>query len=302
MPILDIQEDGPDESIQDYLKKNNTEIDENILGTGNFATIHKVANQNYAIKILSKTSEYTDAKNIPGELLPLIFSNSCLHVIKVSEIYLKCNGKITAHSNLQNVFLPSEILGIKMEYMPGFLDLIDRPPTLPSQIKKIFSEVLKGVAYLHENKVLHRDLKPDNILANNKFSEAKIIDFGLGKLEEQCTKENSKCGSLTYVPPETFDGCISTKKTDIWSIAAVIYALTFAEYPFTDDIEKPGKISQNIQKYKTHTSFQGYHKTKTVYSKGEPVGFWPLLNDMLNLDLNKRPSAENALSDYSYFK
>ena len=82
-----------------------------------------------------------------------------------------------------------------------------------------------GLAYLHDKKIVHRDIKANNILLTSD-KKVKIADLGLAKeLQEKSQKMKSLCGTKLYFSPEMIRGKGYTYKTDIWSLGCTIYKL-----------------------------------------------------------------------------
>lgn len=94
----------------------------------------------------------------------------------------------------------------------------------------IFRQVLRGVKYLHDQNICHRDLKMTNILINSK-GHVTIIDFGFAIESHQ--KLRMYCGTPSYMPPEMVNKkAYLGKPLDIWSLAVVLYKLLTGDYPF----------------------------------------------------------------------
>ena len=92
---------------------------------------------------------------------------------------------------------------------------------------------------MKENKIIHRDLKLENILIkyednNNKY-KIKIADYGNSKRLDSLSKINcnSKVGTLMYMAPEILNGKKYNYKCDLWSIGVIIYRLRFVKSPFS---------------------------------------------------------------------
>ena len=81
---------------------------------------------------------------------------------------------------------------------------------------KLLLGVSKGLLYLHKNNILHRDIKPKNILIGND-NEAKIIDFGLSKIQRKLDKAFYSYGSLSFMAPEIFSDQGYNDSCDVWS-------------------------------------------------------------------------------------
>jgi serine/threonine protein kinase len=98
--------------------------------------------------------------------------------------------------------------------------------------KYIFKQVIEGLAYCHQHNILHRDIKPDNILINGR-GRIKICDFGVSKAVIQEERMHEQCGTPAYIAPEIlkgegYDGFTS----DIWSAGVMLYAMLYGTVPF----------------------------------------------------------------------
>lgn len=110
-----------------------------------------------------------------------------------------------------------------------------------SQIKFIFHELLEGLEYLHNKGVLHRDLKPDNILLNNKGG-IKIGDFGLARFFSKVVKKRytNQVATIYYRAPELFLGEENySTEIDIWSLGCIFLELLTGDIVFRAHKEKP---------------------------------------------------------------
>ncbi len=135
---------------------------------------------------------------------------------------------------------------IVMEYMPkGSLFSVlhsNQELTWGNRIR-IAADMAKGLAFLHQEGILHRDIKSLNVLLNNHL-EAKLTDFGLSKVknESQSTTIQSSAGTYAWMAPElatSDDGC--TRQTDIYSLGITFWELTSREIPFKK-VAKPSLI------------------------------------------------------------
>ncbi len=168
-----------------------------------------------------------------------------------------------------------------------------------NQLAVLFYQMFSGIAYLHTNNIVHRDLKLENILiseievdkkTNDRYFWIKIIDFGTAKYFEKNKKEKSVVGSSYYIAPEVLKKSYN-EKCDTWSIGVILYMLIVGRAPFdgADDEE----IISNIKKGKYNSN----HK-KLVESSNEVQD---LVKKLLLVDSKKRLSAIDALK-HPWFK
>jgi serine/threonine protein kinase len=100
-------------------------------------------------------------------------------------------------------------------------------------IRNIMKQILEGVNYLHEKNIIHRDIKPDNILISCE-GIAKITDFDLAKLLENNNKHLTRAVvTIYYRPPEIFFGdSLYTLSVDMWSVGCILAEMILREAIF----------------------------------------------------------------------
>ncbi len=129
-------------------------------------------------------------------------------------------------------FYDGETLAQRLHREPGL--------SLPES-QRIALEMARGLQHAHAQGVVHRDLKPGNVLLAKQFDASlvtKILDFGLARLEQtsmQLTKPGSTTGTPLYMAPEQVRGQAVDARADIWAWGAVTYQLLSGRTPFLGD-------------------------------------------------------------------
>ena len=161
-----------------------------------------------AIKRIELTPGYMKFNYREVELLSRV---NHLNVIKVSDIFTP----VKAQSEMTYFY-------IVMQFMEGTLSMIDTELTL-EHIRLIIGEVIYAVHYLHENSIMHRDLKPGNIGIDHD-SNVKLLDFGLATLDSN-VKLTKNIATKSYRAPELWLGLDYDRKIDTWSIGCILAEL-----------------------------------------------------------------------------
>ena len=147
-----------------------------------------------------------------------------------------------SHPNIVEVYDVGEEDGqyyIVMEYIEGktLKQLLKKRETLSlPEVIDIMLQLTDGLAHAHESYIIHRDIKPQNIMIlDNRL--VKITDFGIAMAlnATQLTQTNSVMGSVHYLPPEQANGKSATVKSDIYSLGILMYELITGSVPFKGD-------------------------------------------------------------------
>ena len=170
------------------------------------------------------------------------------------------------------------------------------------QLCVLFYQVFSGLVYLHENNIIHRDIKLENIMISDiekdlqtkeEYFWIKIIDFGTAKIFEKNKKEKTVIGSSYYIAPEVLKKKYN-EKCDTWSIGVVLFMLITGIAPFDGNNDK--EIIKSIQKGKYDKNNKKLIKCSSYVQD--------LLSKLLEVDVNKRLSAFDALNHpwfYHYY-
>jgi serine/threonine protein kinase len=129
-----------------------------------------------------------------------------------------------------------------MEYVPGttLSDCLASGPLPEPEVIAVGVQIAAALEEAHENGVVHRDLKPGNIILTPK-KQVKVLDFGLAKLfrpasatavTESLTETQRIAGTLPYMAPEQLLGQAADARSDIWALGVVLYEMAGGVWPF----------------------------------------------------------------------
>ena len=173
---------------------------------------------------------------------------------------------------------------IVMEYVGGGCLKDVAGQTTLRETLEIFEQVCQGLAYIHEQGLVHRDLKPDNILLTPE-RRVKITDFGIARRVEQRTKltqVGSILGTCDYLPPEQIASSQVGQAADLYALGVCLFEAVTGRLPFVEDME--------------FRVLQAHVKTPPPVPSTLRAGLPPALDDLIGQLLQKRPEQrpENA--------
>ena len=126
-------------------------------------------------------------------------------------------------------------LFIVMTYYEGttLKSKVESAPLPIDESISIIMQIASGLSKAHDKGIIHRDIKPDNIMMT-KRNEIKLLDFGLAKLagQTQVTMEGTTLGTAAYMSPEQARGEIVDQRSDIFSLSVIFYQLLTGHHPF----------------------------------------------------------------------
>jgi len=152
----------------------------------------------------------------------------------------------------------------------------------------IFMQIVQGLVAAHEQNIVHRDIKPGNIIITEK-GEVKIVDFGLAKLAGiDLTRTTSSKGTAAYMCPEQIRGEKVDHRCDIWALGIVLYEMLTGKLPFEGDYPEPLMYAIVNEK----------PKPLSQYVSGIPELLQSILDKLLKKDPDERyQSIFELLSD-----
>jgi len=197
------------------------------LGQGSFGAVYRVYDKDMEIEKALK-------------IIPEAISNdkeAMISLRKEASIMVKLN-----HKNIVRVYdfhQKGDIKYIDMEYVDGesLSDLkIKRPNNklTEKEVNEYSQQITEGLAYAHNKKVIHKDIKPQNIMLT-KSGKIKIMDFGIAESVHSSMsrlKNTGSSGTLVYMSPEQLKGKDVGKEADIYSLGATLYDLLSGNPPF----------------------------------------------------------------------
>jgi len=220
------EEEFKDKQIGDYLLNEE-------LGSGGFGKVvlgtHIPTGEKVAIKIMDKEQIMSDELN---------------KVRVLNEISIL---KIVRHNNIIKLYevmeTPQKIY-LVMEYCDSgemFDYIVSKQHLSENQACVFFQEIIDALTYLHSQNIVHRDVKPENILLQTfgNTLTCKLIDFGISRTYTLDKLITTPCGTASYAPPEMhrgeeYYGLLS----DVWSAGVLLYAMVFGYLPFCEEDEE----------------------------------------------------------------
>lgn len=213
---------------------------ERCLGRGSYAEIFLAFDQHIADRLVIIKALNTSLQGTPDpeleQTLVENFQNEAIALDRVRHPHIiQRLGHGTA-ADLEGV--PFHYL--VLEYMPGgdLWSLCRKRPVSPDDALFYFQQVAEALAYAHSQRVIHRDIKPNNLLLSADHTELKIADFGVAKMAHDDASEITRVGTNVYAPPEHHPDVRAddlneklTPSADVYSFAKTIYTAMTGRAP-----------------------------------------------------------------------
>lgn len=275
---INLSDNGKNSTPEEFKKHFNLEDE---IGKGKFGVVHRClhnnSNQRFAAKFIKIRP--SNKKLIKQELEIM----KCLK-------HKRLIGLINAYESITEII-------IVMQLVTGgelFLKLTEEDYISEKDVIFYMRQILEGVDYMHDNSIVHLDLKPENIMLVRPGSRfIKLIDFGLATRIN--TKEDCKvlAGTPEFVAPEVINFDKISLETDMWSIGVITYLLLTGVSPFAGD--SPQDTLTNVTRAKW-----SFDDVPDVASK---ISDWAkdFVSKLIIKDPKKRISAKNSLN-HQWFK
>lgn len=167
-----------------------------------------------------------------------------------SEVYRKL--LTLKHKNMPEILEVAEfedkVIALE-EYIDGvtLLDLINENPYKENQVKKLVGELCDILSFLHSFNIIHRDIKPVNIMIESDTQTLKLIDFDSARVYKKFyTKDTEYLGTVGYAAPEQYGDTQSDMRTDIYAVGVLMNEMLTGKHSMIPTYK--GKLSETIEK------------------------------------------------------
>ncbi len=196
-------------------------VDRKRIGRGSFSKIYKGIHKDTKQVIAVKKIEIDNIKKLNSNIereINVMKELSHPNIVKLYDVIYDYDNN--------NIYLIIEYCA-----KGDFNKFLNKRPLKEKYAKKYIKQLADGLKYLLQNNIMHRDLKPHNILLTEK-NELKLSDFGFARYFEKNTLVETLCGSPMYMAPEIMKYREYTNKSDLWSVGVIMYETLTGRPPF----------------------------------------------------------------------
>ena len=249
---------------------NNYIINKNAIGKGAYAKVYHGYHKHTKLDIALKKILFN---KLPANVKDKV----------ISEIHILQSMK---HSHIMGLYeyrFDGDYLLLVTEYCKdGDLDKWLKQEHDIKERLDIMVQIIRGMDYLHQNNILHRDIKPNNILLHDGV--VKICDFGFSTMIKEYNQLfNTICGTPLYMSPELLFMQPYTIKSDIWALGILFYIIMYKSHPF-------GKLL-NMDDYRLKIKFPIHYQSIDTLD----VKYINVIKQMLSYQPENRPDASIIL-------
>ena len=199
-----------------------------IIGKGSYSNIYmgRIIDK----KIISEKSLTSDIIAIKKIQTNKMINDEIDVMQKIMKISNICNNIIKCIDVIEEL----NYIYIIMEYCTdGDLSNIIGEPIKENIVKYYFGQLVNALFYLNKNNIIHRDIKPKNILLKNNRKDLVLCDFGFARIKT-VRRVKTICGSPLYMAPELLDEKTYTDIVDVWAIGMILYEMIYGKHPYKD--------------------------------------------------------------------
>lgn len=184
-----------------------------LIGKGSFSQVYKgFHNDTFQAVAIKKITKHVDDKYVLSEI-ELMQSLHHPYILKLHEVIRDAHDIFMILEYCNGGNLKNYIKSKQTEYNSLYI-----------------YQIICGLKYLFEKNIIHRDMKPENILIDR--NTIKICDFGFAKEIKENDLLNTFCGSPLYMAPEILSFHTYSDKADVWSLGVIIYEIIFKKHPY----------------------------------------------------------------------
>ncbi len=246
------------------------------LGSGTFGSVYRGYYRSptgqelpCAVKVFNGRS-MQENKELEGSILQLLEHPNIVRVYQIG------------NHDREGYYIAMELCECTLK---GFLQKHGIKKFTEREARSFFVEICKGVRYLQEKNIIHRDLKFENILIDVK-NDLKIADFGLAKLIDEFSLTMTTCGSTHIMAPEIFKRQPYGIASDVWSLGIILYGMLTGDECIYRNVNRY-EYEEKIKRFKAITFAEEFEVTSQAKD---------LISQILNPDPLKRLTIEQVLA------